>query len=271
MLSSKYFLGVVTLSTIYLDMVNSFVAFTASSTHGIFAAIAVPLELPHRNIFVSYNFEANYNLPTKWEKWTILQNGPIESEEVTDTDTDTDADADAESSRKFAGDCHNCTEEVKVVSQDQEADESQENGIGTTELPKKERKSRSLLTRKNIYRIFIDKLKRYVAETNYIRHIKNIYISRSGFQGESCLLRLICETSAAQLDEFNGVLGSLVHVLFSPTTSESEDLPLRYYQAEHDGWNDHCHFYEPGCGESLLDLISEPFEAILHHIEHNKV
>ncbi|KAF2888019.1 hypothetical protein ILUMI_18154 [Ignelater luminosus] len=30
---------------------------------GLFLAIAVPLELPKTNVFVSYNFEANYNLP----------------------------------------------------------------------------------------------------------------------------------------------------------------------------------------------------------------
>lgn len=62
-----------------------------------------------------------------------------------------------------------------------------------------------------------------------------------------------------------------IFIHYSPSTSESENLPLRYYQAEHDGWNDHCHFYEPGCGESLLELVSEPFEAILNHIETNKV
>ncbi|KAH8233542.1 hypothetical protein KR026_009565 [Drosophila bipectinata] len=245
MILNKTFCGLFILLTIYLDVANPFVAFTPASTHGIFAAIAVPLELPHRNVFVSYNFEANYNLPEKWEKWTIFQNGPIESEEVVDTDAD--AETDEESSRKLAGGCQNCTEEEPYQEQDQEEEAK------PTETTRNARKIRSLLTRTNIYRIFIDKLK------------------RSGFQGESCLLRLICETSAAQLDEFNGVLGSIVHVLLSPSTSESENLPLRYYQAEHDGWNDHCHFYEPGCGESLLELVSEPFEAILNHIEQNKM
>ena len=27
----------------------------------------MPLDLPHRNVFVSYNFEANYNLPENWD------------------------------------------------------------------------------------------------------------------------------------------------------------------------------------------------------------
>lgn len=41
-----------------------------------------------------------------------------------------------------------------------------------------------------------------------------MFAFRSGFSGESCLLRLICETNAAELGELNGVLGSLMHVLF---------------------------------------------------------
>ncbi|EDW47846.1 GM21535 [Drosophila sechellia] len=161
-----------------LDLVS--VSLEQALSDIIFAAIAVPLELPHRNVFVSYNFEANYNLPTNWEKWTIFQNGPIESEEVVE---ETDTETDAESSRKLATGCQNCTVEEENEAGGEEVEE-------TTEVLPKERKVRSLLTRSNIYRIFIDKLK-------------------------------------------------------SPSSSESEDLPLRYYQAEHDGWNGHCHVYEP--------------------------
>lgn len=32
---------------------------------GILAAIAIPLNLPNRNVFLSYNFEANYNMPNQ--------------------------------------------------------------------------------------------------------------------------------------------------------------------------------------------------------------
>lgn len=32
---------------------------------GILVAIAVPLSLPGRNVFLSYNFEANYNMPNQ--------------------------------------------------------------------------------------------------------------------------------------------------------------------------------------------------------------
>lgn len=32
---------------------------------GILVAIALPLSLPGRNVFLSYNFEANYNMPNQ--------------------------------------------------------------------------------------------------------------------------------------------------------------------------------------------------------------
>lgn len=40
----------------------------------LFLAIAIPLELPNTNVFVSYNFEANYNLP---ENQTEFEYPPI--------------------------------------------------------------------------------------------------------------------------------------------------------------------------------------------------
>lgn len=71
---------------------DAYLAFVPSSTHGVgclcfglddtlwdcassqqvFAALAVPLELPHRNVFVSYNFEANYNSPYNWSLPTLF-------------------------------------------------------------------------------------------------------------------------------------------------------------------------------------------------------
>ncbi|EDW61380.2 uncharacterized protein [Drosophila virilis] len=228
------------MSALCLRSADAYLAFVPSSTHGVFAALAVPLELPHRNVFVSYNFEANYNSPYNWSKPTLFQNGPIESEEV-------------ELSRKTS----HATDESRREPEEEldiegSADQEQEQSTSMpTSEPKRER--RALLTRSNIYHILMDKFQ------------------RSGFSGESCLLRLICETSAAELGEVNGVLGSLIHVLFSPSTSEPEQLPLRFYQAEHDGWNDHCSFYEQNCGESLLELISEPFEQILERIERNEM
>ncbi|KAH8261466.1 hypothetical protein KR044_009610, partial [Drosophila immigrans] len=200
----------------------------------VFAALAVPLELPHRNVFVSYNFEANYNSPYNWSKPTLFQNGPIESEEV-------------ELSRKTNHD------DIEEQPEGEEIEEEEQETTTTMPTSEPNRERRELLSRSNIYHILMDKFK------------------RSGFAGESCLLRLICEINAAELGEGNGVLGSLMHVIFSPSTSEPEQLPLRFYQAEHDGWQDHCHYYEGNCGKSLLQLISEPLEEILRRIESNEM
>ncbi|XP_017835562.1 uncharacterized protein LOC108594938 [Drosophila busckii] len=223
-----------------LPLSAGYFTFTPSSTHGVFAALAVPLELPHRNVFVSYNFEANYNSPSDWGIFTPYQNGPIESEELdvarkSNLAEDQSAEGSAEQNVTMSG----------------ETEESEQTTSSTADSS--ERKRRALLTRSNIYHILVDKFQ------------------RSGFGGESCLLRLICEVSATQLGEVNGVLGSLMHVLFSPSTSAPEQLPLSYYQAELDGAREDCQHYEQHCGESLLDLISEPFELILQRIEHNQM
>ncbi|XP_034102007.2 uncharacterized protein LOC117566574 [Drosophila albomicans] len=232
------------ISALCLQFGNCFIAFTPASTHGIFAALAVPLELPHRNVFVSYNFEANYNSPDNWEKWTIFQNGPIESEEIEESrkrNHKAKSEASDENEEQQEG------EETEAV----EEEEQETTTTMPTEEPSRER--RELLSRSNIYHILMDKFQ------------------RSGFAGEPCLLRLICEINAAELSEGNGVLGSLMHVIFSPSTSQPEQLPLRFYQAEHDGWQDHCHYYESGCGRSLLHLISEPFEEIFRRIQSNEM
>lgn len=49
-----------------LEIFNSYVLFK------IFVAIAVPLEAPLTNVFVSYNFEANYNLPENSTEYEIV-------------------------------------------------------------------------------------------------------------------------------------------------------------------------------------------------------
>lgn len=52
-------------------------------------AIAVPLIIPHRNVFVSYNFEANYNMPTTA---TDLIPGPLDRLEIIDRSFGASAD-----------------------------------------------------------------------------------------------------------------------------------------------------------------------------------
>uniref|UniRef100_A0A1A9WF33 Uncharacterized protein n=1 Tax=Glossina brevipalpis TaxID=37001 RepID=A0A1A9WF33_9MUSC len=60
----KEFLTLILMKLMHFNQAALF--YPSNSAYGLFAAIAVPLDLPHRNVFVSYNFEANYNLPQNW-------------------------------------------------------------------------------------------------------------------------------------------------------------------------------------------------------------
>uniref|UniRef100_A0A182SG52 Uncharacterized protein n=1 Tax=Anopheles maculatus TaxID=74869 RepID=A0A182SG52_9DIPT len=44
--------------------------FTSDSATGILIALSVPLLIPDRNIFLAYNFEANYGMPGKASDFT---------------------------------------------------------------------------------------------------------------------------------------------------------------------------------------------------------
>ncbi|XP_075168509.1 uncharacterized protein LOC142240688 [Haematobia irritans] len=235
-----------------LPCLQGSVFFPTNSAYGIFAAIAVPLDLPHRNVFISYNFEANYNLPTNWGIPPYATG--IEDEDLFD---------DVVEGRRDSG--KSCTTNCTISSQEDiegsgEDDEKQstespiESTRNSTESWRRKRAALpSLLTRTHFYRILIDKFE------------------RSGFEGEPCLLRLICETNSSELGDINGVLGSLIHIMFSPTTSRNENLPLKYYQAEVDGIYDQCHHYEEECTESILDLISTPLHEIIDNMLTNKI
>uniref|UniRef100_A0A1B0CF02 Secreted protein n=1 Tax=Lutzomyia longipalpis TaxID=7200 RepID=A0A1B0CF02_LUTLO len=58
-----------------------FLAFPINSATGVLVALAIPLIIPNRNVFVSYNFEANYNMPTMASD---LIPGPLDRLEIID-------------------------------------------------------------------------------------------------------------------------------------------------------------------------------------------
>lgn len=102
----------------------------------IYLAIALPVDLPSYEISLSYNFEANYLLPTNA---TELALGPQ-----------------------------------------------------YTEI----RKARDI-TRKRVYSLIEDRLE------------------SEGLIGQACLLRTICETSASPIFGHNGLVGDLIHIIFT--------------------------------------------------------
>ncbi|KAH8233541.1 hypothetical protein KR026_009564 [Drosophila bipectinata] len=213
------------------SIVKSALLFTTNSEYGIFMAISVPISLPHRNVFLSYNYEFNYYQPEHVYKYPpILMGQDFEDSYLTYPTTGRDAN----------GVCHNCTDwklKGNATNDSSKASSS------------REKRALTLMSRTVFYAMIKDKLR------------------RSGFPGEACLLRLICETNASLLGEVNGFLGSLVHIIFSPSSSKDEYLPHEYYQAEWDGLkHQSCLAYTKKCPESPLDLISVPLEQALSNI-----
>ncbi|XP_016979680.1 uncharacterized protein LOC108045019 [Drosophila rhopaloa] len=108
------------------------------------------------------------------------------------------------------------------------------------------RRSLPIMSRTNFYIMLEDKLE------------------RSGYSAKPCLLRLICETNASTLGQVNGLLGSIVHIIFTPSSSSDENLDKDYYQAEWDGHrHGDCSSYASQCEENVLDLISRPLYDVL--------
>ncbi|XP_017022244.1 uncharacterized protein [Drosophila kikkawai] len=102
-----------------------------------------------------------------------------------------------------------------------------------------------------------------MSRTNFYIMLKD-KLERTGYPGEPCLLRLICETNASTLGQINGLLGSIVHILFTPSSSNDENLASDYYQAEWDGHrHGDCSSYASQCEENVLDLISRPLYDVL--------
>ncbi|RZF39507.1 hypothetical protein LSTR_LSTR001028 [Laodelphax striatellus] len=83
------------------------------------------------------------------------------------------------------------------------------------------------------------------------------YLDRQRINGEQCILRLICEVSQAELRQ-NGLLGNLIHVLFTPSTTFHEpSLDAKFSLAEQHGTTrSNCTETYTECKHGLLDLIS---------------
>ncbi|KAG6801303.1 hypothetical protein HZU73_03424 [Apis mellifera caucasica] len=99
------------------------------------------------------------------------------------------------------------------------------------------RRKRRSLDRVTLYRVIESKFDNY------------------GYQGHECLLRAICETSEHSLLRHNGLIGDILHVIFTPTSSRHELLPQDILQAEVVGRNGSCSEYRPQCPVGLFDLI----------------
>ncbi|XP_012284502.1 uncharacterized protein LOC105701920 [Orussus abietinus] len=74
----------------------------------------------------------------------------------------------------------------------------------------------------------------------------------AGFPGRSCLLRTICEITKNPILE-NGLVGDILRIIFTPSSSKDENLPSDINEAEH---TEDCLDRFQGCPINLLDHIS---------------
>lgn len=92
----------------------------------------------------------------------------------------------------------------------------------------------------------------------FYKSLEGILASRN-FEGKSCLLRAICEHgSGSQFGFFSGILGEVLHILMTPSTSSVEVEGNEYLAAERAG-NDGepCSFLYNECNTSILDFFSQ--------------
>ncbi|XP_041980986.1 uncharacterized protein LOC121734440 [Aricia agestis] len=162
------------------DISKRALIFPPTSLFGTFVAISVPIDIPDKNVFVSYNFESNYS---------VLSN-------ITQID------------------------EVLFPN-----------------LPIISTRQARSITRELAYTVL---------ETKFEEH---------GMNGRECMLRNICEAAETPLYH-NGLVGHIMHVIFTPSASKEEGLDDAYYEAEASGTNGDCSKYLQDCPMSLFDLIT---------------
>ncbi|XP_031621581.1 uncharacterized protein LOC116339694 [Contarinia nasturtii] len=193
--------------------------FPPSSTIGILAAIAVPLD-DRKNVFLSYNFEANYNSPFRGSDYIP---GPLDRLQI---------------ERSFGTGANNSNANAKSQTENNFESEESNETISMTETTASPKARRSLITRTNIYKTIERKL------------------NAAGYNGHDCLLRAICDAADIPLGLHNGVLGDLMHIIFTPSSSAKENILYDFYDAEMHGMLNMCKRYSKNCPESILDWIS---------------
>ncbi|XP_040153756.1 uncharacterized protein LOC120894927 [Anopheles arabiensis] len=170
--------------------------FPRGSSMGYLLAIAIPLLVPGRNIYLSHNFEANYGVPSNETQYFLWY-------------------------QRFKDSDFNITKAI-ATNRRRRSSATQQPGL-----------SRSY---------FYDQLEERM----------ELY----GFNATGCMERLICEMSELPLHEHNGVFGDVLSVIFRPSSSVREPLPVSYYEAESRGTIEGCHRYRAFCRTDLLGLVS---------------
>nr|CAI5819692.1 unnamed protein product [Callosobruchus analis] len=82
-------------------------------------------------------------------------------------------------------------------------------------------------------------------------------INSYGFPGRKCLQRAVCEATEYTTQNY-GVLGDIVHILLTPSSTKKESNITDYVDAEQFAREQgHCKKYKENCKLSILNLISK--------------
>jgi hypothetical protein len=113
-------------------------------------------------------------------------------------------------------------------------------GVNKTAEAAARMQSLSLFSRRQVYRLIEGNLDGY------------------GISGNQCLLRLICEAAKSDLISSNGFIGSLIHILLTPSMSSIEAEMSEYVDAEKAGekGEEECAEYRKNCSVKIIDLFS---------------
>ncbi|KAK2586398.1 hypothetical protein KPH14_010685 [Odynerus spinipes] len=85
-----------------------------------------------------------------------------------------------------------------------------------------------------------------------------------GYPARQCLLRTICETAQASWNLNAGVLGDILRILFTPSSSRAEaDLRAEYAEAEKvDVTTRECSEIYSTCKHGIYDYITLPYQDL---------
>ena len=168
------------------------VLFPVNAATGILVAIAIPLSLPNRNVFVSYNFEANYNMPNVPSDSFPGPIKRIPGLVVPNNNVDPLED-DTDDGRGLNGEILKDNSNDETTEIDEETTVTEE----PSTIQKRDIQNYMLLSRKSTYRVLENRM------------------DANGLNGKKCLLLAICESAQIPLLEHNGILGHILHIILT--------------------------------------------------------
>ncbi|XP_037040522.1 uncharacterized protein LOC119077414 [Bradysia coprophila] len=243
--------------------------FQYNSCYALAVVVSLPLELPSsRSAFLSYNFETNYY-------YAYFDNAaglvPLPFSQILEPGTNLGtkhrielppgyrqfgeaAGLSSELANKTqqSSNLSNSTVDVESKSETILAPESIDDAKKTEKKQKKVDDKAKLKNRK-----LRSLLQNYFMSRRRFFKIMESKMDSSGLNGNECLLKAICETAAHSFGQHNGVIGSVVDILFLPSASKDERLPKRYYKAEQNGKLGNCDGYNKMCPTGVFHFISK--------------